>query len=106
MEDIKEDILKRTYNIQSLCHNAEATGIETVVALADQGEQIRNIKSSLLSVDVSLIDTKQNINRLKGITQRLIGSIRRTFHQNLLPKVTLLSTKKSNSSSSFPRRVS
>jgi hypothetical protein len=106
MEGIQEDILKRTYHIQSLCHDAETTGIQTVVALADQGEQLRNIKSSLSSVDVSLIDTKQNINRLKGITQRLMDSIRRTFHQNLFPKVTLHSTKKSNSSLSFPRRVS
>jgi chromosomal replication initiation ATPase DnaA len=107
MQELKDDILERTQQMKSLCHDAETTAIQTVVTLADQSEQLDNMKSSLRTMDITLIDTKQNINRLKGLTQRVIDTFRTKLHRKFPFKVTLNSNKKSiSASSSLPRRVS
>ncbi len=107
MQEIQDDILERTNQIISLCRNADTSANQTVITLADQGEQLVNIETRLTTIDVTLIDTKQNINRLKGITQRVIDTFRTKFHGKIISKIMLHSTKKQNSvsSSSSPRRV-
>jgi hypothetical protein len=102
MQDIKDDILARTNQMVLLCRNADTIANETVITLADQTEQLENIETYLGSIDATLSDTKHNINRLKGITQRVID----TFHRKIISKMMIHSTKKQNSiSSTTPRRV-
>jgi ABC-type transporter Mla subunit MlaD len=108
-QQIKDDALERAIHMVSLCRHADATASEIVIALADQGDQLRNIDANLSTMDATLNDTKQNIKRLKGITKRVVDSFRTKFHQKLISKIMLHSTKKQNSLSlpSSPlRRVS
>ncbi|CAF0801616.1 unnamed protein product [Adineta steineri] len=97
MQDLNEDILKRTYRMRSLCNNAEMSGIKANVVLAEQGEQIKNIHSSLITIDTTLIDTKQNINRLKGRTQRVMNTVRTKFHPKFFSKLIPHSPSKDSS---------
>ena len=80
---LKDDIAERTHHMKSLCHDAEAAGIETVITLADQGEQLQTINLHLSSIDTTLVDTNQHLNRLKGITQRFIDTLRVKFDRKL-----------------------
>ena len=110
MQELKDDMLQRTYQIRSSCLAMESTGIETVMALADQGEQLKDIDIHLKSMDVTLNDSKQNIKRLKGMTQRVMDSFRTKLHRKIFSKIMLHSTGKQNSlpssSTASPRRVS
>ncbi|UJR13514.1 hypothetical protein I4U23_000528 [Adineta vaga] len=104
MEEYQEDIRRREGEIQSICHDAEITGIQTIRLLNHQNEQFENIISSLTTVDTALVDTKQNINRLKGVTRRVIDSVRTKLHRKVFSKILLNSTKKQNFfSTSSPR---
>ncbi|CAF1586351.1 unnamed protein product [Adineta ricciae] len=94
MEDLIEDTRRREYEIQSHCNEARTIGMETLYSLSHQGEQLKNIKTGLTTVDATLIDTKQNINRLKGVTQRVVDSVRMKFHRKVFSKILLSSTKK------------
>jgi hypothetical protein len=106
MQELKDDMLERTNQMRSSCLAMESTGIQTLVALADQGEQLNDLDSRLTSIDTTLNDTKQNINRLKGLTQRVVDSFRTKFHRKFFSKVMVHSTSKQNSiQSSSPRRV-
>ena len=106
MEDLIEDTRRRECEIQSRCNDARTIGMETLYSLNHQGEQLKNIKTSLTTVDATLTDTKQNINRLKGVTQRVVDSVRTKFHRKVFSKILLSSTKKQHSiSTSSPQTV-
>jgi hypothetical protein len=107
MQEIKDDMLERTNQMISLCRNADTTANQTLITLADQREQLENIQTNLTSMDETLIETKQNINHLKGITQRVLDTFRTKFHRKIISKIKIHSTKKQNSLSSSPsvRRV-
>lgn len=106
MEDLIEDTRRREYEIQSRCNEARTVGMETLRSLSHQGEQLKHIQTSLTTVDATLIDTKQNINRLKGVTQRMIDSVRTKFHRKIFSNILLSSTKKQHSiSTSSPQTV-
>lgn len=96
-QDIKDDKLERTSRIKSLCISAETIATETVNTLADQDEQLEKINLHLSSIDTTLIDTKQHINRLKGITQRIIDAFRANFYRKT-SKIIMHSRKQRNSS--------
>ena len=100
MEALEADLHRRTYAIQSLSHDAEVAGTQTVHSLAQHGEQLDKIRLSLVSVDATLIDTRQNIGRLKSMTRQVIDSVRTKLHQKIFSKVLLHSAIKRNSSSS------
>ena len=87
-ELINADLMQRTDHIKSLCHEAETVGIETVMTLADQGEQLKTINSHLSTIDTTLVDTHQHINRLKGMTQRFIDTVRLKLDRKLRWKGT------------------
>lgn len=105
MQEMKVDILERANQMVSLCRNAATTANQTVITLADQREQLEDIETGLISIDATLIDTKHNINRLKGITQRVIGTFRTKFHKKIVSKLMIHSTKKQSSTPSPARRV-
>ena len=106
MEDLIEDTRRRECEIQSRCNDARTIGMETLYSLNHQGEQLKNIKIGLTTVDATLTDTKQNINRLKGVTQRVVDSVRTKFHRKVFSKILLSSTKKQHSiSTSSPQTV-
>ena len=106
MEDLIEDTRRREYEIQSRCNEARTVGMETLRSLSHQGEQLKHIQTSLTTVDATLIDTKQNINRLKGVTQRMIDSVRTKFHRKIFSNILLSSTKNQHSiSTSSPQTV-
>lgn len=102
MDGLQEDIDRRTIGIQSMCYDAEVAGVQTVVSLAHQEAQLQTIKMSLVSVDTTLLDTKNHITRLKGITRQVMESIRAKVHSKFLSRMSLPSATKRGSSSSLP----
>lgn len=104
MQEIKDDILERTHQMRSLCLNAKSTAIQTVSTLADQNEQLENVSQRLSTIDASLKETRQNINRLKSVSQRMIDSVRTKFQRR---SSLLQPTRKANTIlSPSSRRVS
>jgi hypothetical protein len=103
MQEIQNDLLQRTKRIISLCRNADTSANQTVIKLADQGEQLMNIETRLATIDATLIDTKQNINRLKGITHRVIGRFRTKIHGKIISKIMLQKKKQEYGLSSLRR---
>lgn len=91
IELINADLMQRTDHIKSLCHEAETVGIETVMNLADQGEQLKTINLNLSSIDTTLVHTHDHLNRLKGMTRRVIDTVRLKFDRKLLSKGTMKS---------------
>jgi hypothetical protein len=83
MQEIKDDILKRTKRITSYCRNADVLANQVVMTLADQGERLANIQTHLVSIDTTLTGTKKSVNRLKGITQRVVDRFRKRFHKKI-----------------------
>jgi len=107
MQEIKDDIRERTKQMISTLRDSDTSANQTVITLADQTEQLNNIKEGLISIDTTLVDTKQNINRLKSTTQRVIDTLRTKFHRKIISKIMMHSKKNQNSLSlsSPPRRV-
>ena len=95
MQDLKDDILERANHMVSLCQNADAMANETIVTLADQREQLIDIQTHLISMDTTLNDTQKDINRLRGLTQRVIKTFRTKFHKKILAKLNRHSKEKS-----------
>ena len=83
MQQIEEDIADRTSRMKSLCLDAEAVAIQTVITLADQDEQLEGIHSHLSSIDSTLLDSRHNIDRLKGLPHRFVGALRSKFHRTI-----------------------
>jgi hypothetical protein len=83
MQELKNDILERANQIVSLCQNADTFANQTVMTLADQHERLVNIQTHLISMDTTLTDTKKDINRLKGITRRIVNTFRVKFHRKI-----------------------
>ena len=101
MQDAKSHLLERANQIILLCRNADQSADQTVITLADQREQLVDIETHLTSMDVKLADTKHDINRLKGLLERVIDS----FHSKFLSKI-LHHTRRNQHSIIKPQRVS
>ena len=104
MQQAKYNLLERANQLILLCRNADFSADQTMITLADQGEQLANIESYLSSMDVKLADTKQDINRLKGTTKRVMDSFRSKCHRKFLTKI-LTHIKKDQDSIIKPQRV-
>lgn len=105
MQDAKSDLLDRANQMILLCRNADQSADQTVITLADQREQLGNIENHLTSMDVKLVETKHDIKRLKGLSERVIDSFRSKFHGRFLSKI-LHHARKSQDSIDRPHRVS
>ena len=68
----QNDIRTRINNMKSLCFDAEKLGIQTLVVLADQGEQLEDITSHLKLMDETLNTTGKLIKIRKGFRQRFV----------------------------------
>jgi len=99
-QQLKDDILQRIYEIKRLYLESESVGIQTLITLADQGEQLIEVGSHLPSIDSTLISTKQNLNRMKRFRQRLLDFVRSSFNrisqENILSKLLCISTASSS----------
>jgi hypothetical protein len=72
-QQLIDDIRARIYRMKCLCSEMESSGMETLGKLADdQGEHLGVIKLYLNSIDITLVDTKKNLNRMKRLRRRVL----------------------------------
>lgn len=105
MQDDKSHLLERANQMIWLCRNADQSADQTVITLADQREQLVGIEIHLTSMDVKLADTKHDIDRSKGLLERVMDSFRSRFHRRFVSKI-LHHARRNQHSIVSPRRVS
>lgn len=105
MDEIQNDILDRLNNMVSSCRNADAKANETLIDLADQGDQLKTIETTLNKIDTTLNDTKGNLNHMKGIRQQILDRFRAGLQRKKISKFVQLINRKSSPPMTNIRRV-
>lgn len=102
-QQLRNDNLQRINTMKCLIHESETVGIGTLIRLADQSEQLKDIDSHLSTLDGTLISTKKDLNRLKQLRQNLLDILRSFF--SCVSQRTILSKLICNSTTPSLKQV-